>query len=148
MAAEVSSTDRLDALFEELVPFQGKCDTVAGEIVRATCRVGYRWYNDGDCIGVGYGKETCNPAARYLCEKVGGKVETYINEKMWGRDYEESVVDGLVDLVMDYLDTHPELKETPNTEDMFDYFDKYEDIDDCFEDEYEDGDPLDDDWGW
>ena len=26
-------------------------------------RIGYRFYNDGDQLGIGYGKETCNPAA-------------------------------------------------------------------------------------
>lgn len=144
MSAEISSTDRLNALFEELVPFEGKCDTVAGEIVRATSKIGYRYLNDGDCIGVGYGKETCNTPARYLCEKVGGEVESYIVQEMWGQEYDEEIVDGLVDRVMDYLDAHPELKNNPNTEDMFDYYDKYEDVDTYDdEDNYEE-----DDWSW
>lgn len=71
-------TNKIDALFEELVPASGKADTVAGEIIRAVCRIGYRWFNDGDMVGVGYGKETCNPAARYLAEKAGKDVRTDI----------------------------------------------------------------------
>ena len=67
---ETKNTERLDALFEELVPDMGKAESMAGELVRATARIGHRFYNDGDCIGVGYGRETCNPAARFL-EKHG-----------------------------------------------------------------------------
>ena len=65
---------RLNQLFDELVPARGAAKTVAGEIVRAISRIGYRNYNDGDHIGVGYGNETCNPAARYLSAKCGEAV--------------------------------------------------------------------------
>jgi len=58
--ANTKNEQRINDLFHELVPSMGKADTVAGEIVRATCRIGYRNWNDGDHIGVGYGKETCN----------------------------------------------------------------------------------------
>ena len=44
--------DRVNAKFEELVPLEGKADTLAGEIVRAISRIGYRIYNDGDQVGV------------------------------------------------------------------------------------------------
>ena len=40
--------NEINALFEELVPPVGKTDTVASEIIRATCRIVYRWYNDKD----------------------------------------------------------------------------------------------------
>ena len=46
----------LDALFEELVPGEGKAETVAGEIVRAVEHIAYRYDNDGDRIGIGYGR--------------------------------------------------------------------------------------------
>ena len=58
--------DRVNAKFEELVPLEGKADTLAGEIVRAISRIGYRFYNDGDQVGMDYGKQTCNPPARFL----------------------------------------------------------------------------------
>lgn len=54
--------DRINKLFKELVPETGKADSLAGELVRAMSRIGYRFYNDGDQLGIGYGKETCNPA--------------------------------------------------------------------------------------
>lgn len=52
----ITAEQKINALFAELVPASGKADTVAGEIVRAVSRIGYRNYNDGDHIGVGYGK--------------------------------------------------------------------------------------------
>ncbi len=62
--------ERINQLFEELVPASGKAENLAGELVRAMARIGYRWYNDGDQVGIGYGRETCNPAARFLIHKV------------------------------------------------------------------------------
>ena len=61
--------DRTNKLFEELVPASGKAENLAGELVRAMGRIAYRFYNDGDQVGIGYGKETCNPAARFLIHK-------------------------------------------------------------------------------
>lgn len=88
-----AAENKINKLFEELVPTSGKADTVAGEIIRAVSRVGYRWYNDGDMIGRGYGKETCNPAARYLAAKAGSRVERAISD-MWDyRDENEDVDD-------------------------------------------------------
>lgn len=68
--------ERINKLFKELVPETGKADSLAGELVRAMSRIGYRFYNDGDQLGIGYGKETCNPAGRFLGVK--GK-ESIIN---------------------------------------------------------------------
>lgn len=39
--------------------------------------------------------------------------------------------------MLSHLDEHPELKTTPNTEDMWDYIDREEDRDDPDEDEEE-----------
>ena len=50
--------------------------------------------------------------------------------------------------VCDYLEAHPELRQAPNSEDMWDSRDRYEDVDDD-EDDYYDGcycdDPDDED---
>ena len=48
--------ERINKLFKELVPETGKADSLAGELVRAMSRIGYRFYNDGDQLGIGYGK--------------------------------------------------------------------------------------------
>lgn len=53
-------------LFEKYVPSMGTADTVGGEILRAMTRILYRFYNDGDMVGVGYGNETVNSSDRYL----------------------------------------------------------------------------------
>lgn len=128
---------KINALFEELVPGSGKADTVAGEIIRAISRIAYRNFNDGDHIGVGYGKETCNPAARYLIKKAGEEVADTIAD-LWGVEPDDLYDEGLADVeekVLRYVEEHPELKTTPNSEDMWDYRD--EDVDD-YEDDEED----------
>ncbi len=123
--------NKLHELFEELVPANGKADTVAGEIVRATMRIAYRNWNDGDHVGVGYGNETCNPAARYLGAVAGSDVQQAVIA-MWGI-YDDTRYDNLLealeDAVLAYLDDNPELKTTPNTEDMWDYRNDLEDRD-------------------
>lgn len=124
--------EKINSLFDELVPASGKADTVAGEIIRAISRIGYRNYNDGDHVGVGYGKETCNPAARYLMKKAGEEVADAIAD-LWGLEPDDLYDERLSDLeekVLFYIEQHPELKTMPNSEDMWDYRDKTEDVDD------------------
>lgn len=132
--------DRINALFEELVPSQGPAATVAGEIIRATCRIGYRFTNDGDQIGIGYGKETCNPAARYLEAWTNENVTSALIQ-MWCL-YDESAyeraLEALCEAVLAYIEGNPGLKEKENTEDFWNYRDAIEDVDtwDEEEDEY------------
>lgn len=131
---------RLDELFDQLVPPSGKADTVAGEIVRAAMRIGYRNFNDGDHIGVGYGRETCNPAARYLMEQAGKVVEQIIADELWGEEDSQRYDAALTEMncaVVEYLDEHPDLASTANEEDMWDYRDAQEDVD-C--EPYDEGD--------
>jgi len=119
----VNTTEqKIDILFAELVPTRGNADTVAGEIIRAVSRIAYRNWNDGDHVGVGYGKETCNPAARYLMRKAGADVAQAVSDTLLERVQEA---------VLEYIELNPELKTTKNAEDMFDYRDPDEDIDDA-----------------
>ena len=92
-----TAEQKINALFSELVPVSGKADTVAGEIVRAVSRISYRNYNDGDHIGVGYGKETCNPAARYLLKNGGDEVAVIVRG-MWGMEA-DSLYDKAVEML-------------------------------------------------
>ena len=132
-----SAEKHIQALFNELVPASGKADTVAGEIIRAVSRIAYRNWNDGDHIGVGYGKETCNPAARYLMARAGDDVSRAV-EAAWGIYgddlYDEKVAD-LEEAVLSYIEQHPELKTIANSEDMRDFRNEYEDVEDYEEDE-------------
>lgn len=136
--------NRINALFEELVPASGKADSLAGELVRAMSRIAYRFYNDGDQVGIGYGKETCNPAARFLIAK-GGKEIASLTTAIWqvySEEAYEKLLDVLAGAVADRVETNLQLREMP-TEDMWDFYDKDEDVDDSeeeFEDDYEEED--------
>lgn len=135
----ISSMEKINGYFEELVPASGKADSLAGELVRAVCRIGYRFYNDGDQLGIGYGKETCNPAGRFLMNKGSERIGDTV-AIMWGKWNEEEYerrLDELVEAVIEHIEQHPELR-TTETEDMWDSRDPEEDVDDCEEDEEED----------
>ena len=109
------------AMEDRLMPTSGKAETVAGEIIRAVDRIWYRWYNDGDKINVGYGKETCNGTARFL-------------EKGYTK-----FTDRLVDEMYAFIKARPELETTPNAEDSrMDFIDDDLDRDEDEEEEYED----------
>lgn len=133
-------SDKMEELFDELVPSSGKADTEAGEIVRAYNRIAYRYYNDGDKLGIGYGNETCNAAGRYLLKHDHGAsgILTCIRQ-MWGNwsdsQYEASL-DELSWVVLDLIESNQDTR-TNDTEDMWDHFDKYEDVDDTEDDEWE-----------
>ena len=129
------------AMEDRLMPGMGKAETVAGEIIRATDRIWYRWWNDGDKINVGYGKETCNGTARYL-EKIRG---TDFPVEIWGGrlndDEYTEFTERLVEEMFAFIKARPELEATPNTEDSrADFIDDDLDRDDSEDEdeEYED----------
>ena len=127
------------AMEERLMPPSGKAETVAGEIIRAADRIWYRWYNDGDKINVGYGKETCNGTARYL-EKIRG--EDFPAE-VWNGSLDEDAytefTEGLVGEMLALIKARPELETTPNADDSrMDFIDDDLDRDEDEEEEYED----------
>lgn len=130
---------RISELFKELVPGSGKADSLAGEIIRAMSRIGYRRYNDGDKIGVDYGNETCNAPARFLQEKTTATISAII-DKMWGnwndKEYDELLED-LNGAVADHIEKNPELRKEP-TEDMWNWVDNDEDYHYNDEDDEED----------
>ena len=111
-------------LFKELVPFDGFADTKAGELLRAVNRIGYRWWNDGDQIGIGYGNETCNAAARFIMEQYENTEMKDTVVSIWGmyseKLYEEGVV-LLVEQTIKYIEDHPKLKTEENQYDMLDF---------------------------
>jgi hypothetical protein len=73
--------DELETLTQELVPPSGKCDTLAGEIIRCIQRLLYRDFNDGDKFLYGYGLETCAPAAAFLhSHGYDGPIESIMEE--------------------------------------------------------------------
>ena len=131
---------RINELFDELVPRDGKAESKAGEIIRAVTRIGYRFYNDGDMCNRGYGKETCNAAARFLVQESGdpavcemvcemGDERCCVTEEIYSELLEE-----LTEAAIALIDRKPELRTQP-TKDMWDYFDPETDRDDSWDDE-------------
>lgn len=128
--------NRLEAAFEELVPNSGKADTVAGEIVRATMRIIYRYYNDGDYFFMGYGLETAAPSAAYLAERYEdiisegmeiGQVfanEYGLKDKELDENYEK-FLKTLADVVVQDILDNPELIEEENDDDSRDFDPEY-----------------------
>ena len=129
--------EQMERWFDEFVPSAGKSECRGGEICRAFARINYRYYNDGDRIGQGYGNETCNAAARYLIENTTARVGEIV-WGMWGSwksdEWYEGELAALEDALHDYLSLHPEAFCEP-TKDMWEYFDKDEDRDDEWEDD-------------
>ena len=126
------------AMEKRLMPPSGKADTVAGEIIRAADRIHYRWWNDGDKINVGYGKETCNGTARYLEKIRGSEFPAEVWNGSLGEDAYTEFTENLVAELYAFIKAHPELETTPNSEDSrMDFIDNDLDRE---EDEYEDED--------
>lgn len=128
-----ASVNRLNELFDELVPPIGKAESLAGEIVRAISRIGYRFINDGDHLGIGYGKETCNSAGRFLIDETNYAIAVMVRA-LWGiadEDTYEKILKTLIIAVLEYIEGHPEL-EKQDTPDMYEYRDE------CDADVYDD----------
>ena len=132
------NAERINKLFEELVPSEGKADSLAGELVRAMSRIGYRFFNDGDMVNQGYGKETCNAPARFLMAKGNHEIAdlTVALWEIFSEDAYEKVLDTLEAAVADYIERTPDLRNQP-TEDMWSFFDEEEDKDDSWDEEEE-----------
>lgn len=137
---------KIEILHNELVPSMGAAETQAGELVRATSRLIYRFYNDGDRVGVGYGKETCNSSFRYLSEmaerfedeKLADALDSLDGSFAKDSEYGENL-EIIAERIAFQIEANPELRETKNTVDSREDFTRewdYEDED--YEDYYED----------
>ena len=123
-------------LFDRYVPFSGKADTVGGEVVRAISRIVYRNFNDGDCIGVDYGNETCNAPARYLKYITKDAEIRALIDDMWGNEFDyDDKLEKLEYLVYQYVTDNEWVFERKNDDDMWNY---REWIDTHYEEEEED----------
>lgn len=133
---DLAKFDALDKLFDELVPKSGKAESLAGELVRAASRICYRFFNDGDMVGVGYGKETCNPAARFLLSHGNACIRS-LTQDLWNALTEEAyqlILVPFATAVADYIAANPKLRDIP-TDDMWDYKNPAEDVDNSWNDE-------------
>lgn len=117
--------DRIEVLFAELVPSMGKCDTVAGELVRAICKLRYEMYNNG------FGNNVSGALCYIADEHVPGCIPEYkalidhARGIIYNGNYSAEcatvqAMDSLATKVLDYIDANPVLKTTANTTDMYD----------------------------
>ena len=91
-----------------------------------------------------YGKETCNPAGRFLGAKGNDKIAKLTADAwaVYSEEAYEKVLDILCGAVADYVEQNPDLRNQP-TEDMWDFKDEEEDQDDSWDEEEDDWDEED-----
>ena len=108
--------DVLSKLFSDMIPSTGPAPTVAGEIIRAMSRIGYRFLNDGDRYYEGYGLETVAPSMQYLVDfvdeygdkgekdRVNGFIEsTHVDAADWdNNEYKNNILD-IFDIILEIL---------------------------------------------
>jgi hypothetical protein len=124
--------DKFDEIVSEYVPSSGQADTVIGEIARAIARIGYRFFNDGDMVSVGYGIGSCGSTYIYLTEEMRDELtyETYgpiasLEDITDEEQYEETLKKIVEQFVKDYESgAYDELKTQPNTVNSRSDFDK------------------------
>ena len=127
---------RLGKTSSGLIPPIGKADSMAGEIARAANQIAYRYLNDGDMVNVGYGKETCNPAARFLLSHGNACIRS-LTQDLWDALTEEAyqlILVPFATAVADYIAANPKLRDIP-ADDMWDYKNPAEDVDNSWNDE-------------
>lgn len=133
----------LESWAEQYTNPEGKSNTVGGEIIRAAMQIIYRYNNDGDMIGRGYGNETVNAAARYLIEKIDMPINEQIQKWL---DHEERASDSEYDSFIETFTTeieqilreNPELFQKPNNDDYWDWKEDEDtdyDLDECYLDD-------------
>ena len=123
---EIGDDWSFEHLFDTLVPNNGKCDTLAGELLRAINRIEYRWFNDGDRFNEDYGIETCGQPAYFLAHYIYEEEDEapfwniLLNVDTDGNDekYDE-MIEELKNKAVEFLKAHQELLAT-ETSDMYD----------------------------
>lgn len=110
--------------FKDYVGNEGKASTIGGELVRAANQIISEYQENGDGIGYGRGRETVNPAARFIIETCDDYSESRnmsdmldetddINYGIWIETFEKTFTD--------YLRDHEELFHQVNQDDFWSY---------------------------
>lgn len=105
-------------MFSEYVPDEGKADTIGGEIIRAYMKVMYRYYNDGDMVGISYPDETAylESAVSFVRRYVPGMMSFYACDE---NDYEK-ILRHNENVIVEFLQINTKLFERPNNVDSLD----------------------------
>lgn len=113
----------------KLMPPMGKCDTVAGEIIRAVSRIAHDLYNNG------MGNNTSG-SLNYLRDSgvlktapdLHGIIYPYTRGSLYQGCYNgdefQMAVERLIDTAIEHVLSNPQLESTSNNDDMFDYEDE------------------------
>ena len=113
----------VDRAFHLLVPAEGKCTTLAGELIRAINRIMYRDWNDGDVFYEGYGLETAGAPAAFIADKIpeaDEKLQQIAEDGLEDKYYTEALED-VASIIERYLADHPEAFQEGFDEDMWDW---------------------------
>ena len=119
-----------ERIFDELVPKEGKAETLAGEMIRAAARLRYDFYNNG------MGNNTSG-ALNFLRHHsvIDKQLADYVRPYTTGRlydgvyegDFFQVAIDTIVEMTTKMVTFNPQLMVMQNNEDMFDY--EEEDLD-------------------
>ena len=115
--------DKLDVLFNKLVPNYGAAQSVAGEMVRAMMRILYRDYNDGDVFYEGYGLETCGSSAEFLMDSEADLADDFkaiAEDQLTDEAYTEAIT-AISNKLVEFIVNNPYLMIEDNNIDSRDY---------------------------
>lgn len=133
---EIGGDYQFEHLFDILVPNSGKCESLAGELIRAVNKIEYRWFNDGDRWFEDYGIETAGPAAMFIINfEHDDEIPYYDFMIDWAEDNADgdaydTKVEQLKNSISAYIENHPELL-AMETKDMYDI--NYKDVEEFLE---------------
>jgi len=121
----------------KLMPASGRCDTLAGELIRSVSRLGYDFYNNG------MGNNTSG-AANFLRDRgaispeVYDTIYPYTRGRLYRGHYQgdelQLALERAVDQTVEFITRNPQLVMMDNKDDMFNYEDEMDYEDD--EEEY------------
>jgi len=134
----------IETLFDQLVPSEGKCDTLAGEMVRAACRLRYDFYNNGMCNNTS-GALNFLRHHSVIDKQLADYVRPYTTGRLYDGVYEgdffQVAIDTISEMTEKFVSLNPQTMTIDNIENMFDYSD--EDYEEEWMDEYEEEDCYD-----
>lgn len=122
---QIGGDYQFEHLFDILVPSSGKCESLAGELIRAVNKIEYRFFNDGDRWFEDYGIETAGPAAMFVINfEHQDEIPFWDFMINWAEsnaeDSEyEARISQIKQAVSEYIEEHPEIL-AMETKDMYD----------------------------